>query len=1692
VSEDVCAARIETLRGWADAGIDGRVEYDVARRIAEVDRQWDACLAACEFRDVDGNPGPELRATMEQFRTNEAWVRGIALALEGAPVADGIAVLSSELVGASIDGSVGAPDTATIEYDELEVTGLPLTSGLVNDPVNAANGNFVHADRDIATPGFGAVLDVVRTYNSLAALTATRPAGHFGSGWTSMLDVALDVSDADERVVRMTFTDGAIVTFRADSDSPSSPSGRSWEPNTRRSLVLTEHPAESDDGAAAWTVARDNGRRRFHFDRDGHLIGGSELAANYQVTRADEAVTFTETGSKRWIRYHFTGSTLDSSALDSSALESRAHGGGPVSEVTTSDGRRCCYRYDGAGRCVGVDRAIGDLAYNYDDAGFLTSSVDADGVAFFVNTYDPAGRVVGQVAPHGRRSRFEYLDNGGTRITEDDGASGPEGCRAGPSNLLFHDRGGNLTAMHGSDGQAMRAAYDDRGRLIRHVDRAGAITTYDYANGDLITRRTDPDGLFETNDYDDAGRLVRQTDRSGAVYRFTYDADNPHPVRVDGPEGVNVTITYDDRWLPITVTDGDGVTTGFEWDTDGQLKACVNGAGDRTIVGYDETGQLAEVVEPSGRRSTFELDGAKRVTAAIGVDGVAQRFAYTAAGRVLSMATPGPGSWTASYGDHGDVVSVTDAVGATVGFSHDEVGRIVTTTAPDGLVTTQTWDGLGQLRSVTDPAGGETHQTYDRAGRSLAVTDPDGRTFSREIDELGRTVVLIGPDGATWLRTYHPNGQVATVTDPTGALYRFELDAVGRLVAEVGPDGGRHTFTYSPGSRLLTETTPAGRTTTTTYDPAGRPVAATDDDGVTAALAYGPDGESTAIVGGGSGTRFAYDGAGRVGGWSHGALDGAAGGWDQVAETGSRESISGWNSGLGSGTIGWGLDSLSVGCGKDDPATFSFDPRRLLAEVSEPGGVITRVERDIRGRLTGTTTGRSTTSVDYERSGAIARTVDGSGAVATYRTTPAGQVETILFGDDGGGRGLGIMFDRDDAGRPTAVAAFDGNTLASYRYDACGRLIEAAPATTAERSGDRTTLERDGRGFVTAVAGPNAGVTRYERDADGLVVATIDPTGRRTAFRRTPAGRLQGFADTDAGDVPLPAAASAIEARDSAGRLTVDRHGRHYHYDIAGRLAEATSRSGERWFFTYNDLGLLATDTRTLDGSSGEHRERRSFGYDPGGRLVQVVDTGGATQLTYDSVGRRVGRVDPDGGSLTYTWDGLDRLLAVTTTSADGTTRVRRFSHDGLGHVVAVDDVAVGWDSVITNKPVSIGGQRYLRAGLAVRPAEPGAEWFDGTFDDPYGSAGGDGIRLGFRGELTVDGLVFMGDRVYDPATRAFLSKDPLPPRPGTNGSFASPYLYAWSDPVNYVDPSGREPVSIEEFEAWRERQENNRFERAGQAIVDDPWGSLAMATVVVGGAVLLATPFAPIGAGILVGAASSAAIGLATDNFNPRSVAISGAFGAVPGATSVRTAFAVGATESVATQVLVDGRGLDEINLGEVLFEGTFSAALPFLTSRGSANVVPDGPASDIVPTAPGAALSDTETFYRTMSNAELDSLSATGRLTPRGESFVTQDIGYVQQLATRHPTLYETTVQFDMAPGTRDALVSAGARSPGRAVEEAGLGHLPIIRSGMPDVVHIKGELGAINYGLRSGSADIFNCRITGFCEVVNEQMR
>jgi RHS repeat-associated protein len=63
-------------------------------------------------------------------------------------------------------------------------------------------------------------------------------------------------------------------------------------------------------------------------------------------------------------------------------------------------------------------------------------------------------------------------------------------------------------------------------------------------------------------------------------------------------------------------------------------------------------------------------------------------------------------------------------------------------------------------------------------------------------------------------------------------------------------------------------------------------------------------------------------------------------------------------------------------------------------------------------------------------------------------------------------------------------------------------------------------------------------------------------------------------------------------------------------------------------------------------------------------------------------------------------------------------------------------------------------------------------------------------VAVGADGGLEVAGMEWLGARVYDPASRGFLSVDPLDPHVGA-GWAGNPYSYAGNDPLHALDPLG-------------------------------------------------------------------------------------------------------------------------------------------------------------------------------------------------------------------------------------------------------------------------------------------------------------
>ena len=394
---------------------------------------------------------------------------------------------------------------------------------------------------------------------------------------------------------------------------------------------------------------------------------------------------------------------------------------------------------------------------------------------------------------------------------------------------------------------------------------------------------------------------------------------------------------------------------------------------------------------------------------------------------------------------------------------------------------------------------------------------------------------------------------------------------------------------------------------------------------------------------------------------------------------------------------------------------------------------------------------------------------------------------------------------RDELARPVRVTEAGGEPI-ELRWDQAGRLVER------RRAGRVVGWAYDADGLAAAVRNPDGTSTAYRRDGAGRVTGVEHPLLGRIELHRDPDGRLLDVRDARVTasfgytDGWLTTHEVTTGGRRRSTRLTRDGDGRvvaadldgrpaRYDYDAAGQLCGAADATGE-YRFDYDTAGRLSTETRA---GSGSRRHR----YDAAGQLQVISAPEGEHRVGHDACGRRVAE-DAPGFVRRYTWDPLGRLTAVTT--AGEHTRRTDLHVDALGELAGVDDMPVDRDSadelgsLLALGDTTLIGHGHPWAQAGERGAAPFVpDWQHtpaGRSGDPWGVAENpDAVAIGYRGELTVDGLVWLRHRAYDPATRAFLTPDPLPPVPGTAYA-ANPYHYAGNDPVNAVDPLGLRPLT--------------------------------------------------------------------------------------------------------------------------------------------------------------------------------------------------------------------------------------------------------------------------------------------------------
>ena len=263
----------------------------------------------------------------------------------------------------------------------------------------------------------------------------------------------------------------------------------------------------------------------------------------------------------------------------------------------------------------------------------------------------------------------------------------------------------------------------------------------------------------------------------------------------------------------------------------------------------------------------------------------------------------------------------------------------------------------------------------------------------------------------------------------------------------------------------------------------------------------------------------------------------------------------------------------------------------------------------------------------------------------------------------------------------------------------------------------------------------------------------------------------------------------------------------NYVYDPLNRLTEANYSTGDYYHYAYDSVGNRLTQDTSINGLPSTV----NYGYDIANRLTSVngvnytwdangnLINDGANTYAYDSANRLTSFTSPT-DSATYSYNGLGDRLQQTMNEVP--TNYTLDLNAGLTQVLSDGTTTYAYGFGRISQQSGTTSEYFLSDALgSVRQMtdQAGAITMSKSYD-PYGAvaqtSGTGQSAYGYTGEQqdSYSGLQYLRARYYAIGTGEFISRDDWGGSTSLPISF-NPYVYAYDNPVDYVDPAGTSPL---------------------------------------------------------------------------------------------------------------------------------------------------------------------------------------------------------------------------------------------------------------------------------------------------------
>ncbi len=786
----------------------------------------------------------------------------------------------------------------------------------------------------------------------------------------------------------------------------------------------------------------------------------------------------------------------------------------------------------------------------------------------------------------------------------------------------------------------------------------------------------------------------------------------------------------------------------------------------------------------------------------------------------------------------GKVVQSTDSNDLDETWKYDGFGRLMRHHAPDGSGETTTYSEASFDNSGPLPVAAVFRTSTTADGGGVQHVDID--SFGRQVRTVSRSVASVSASGTAT----HVNVVQETTYDESGRVHQ-----ASRPHLEGDSSQGVTTYTYNKLDELTAVTTADNKTThldrvdfsSLTAAEAGALATST---GAAAVVSYVQDargGVETRVFdfagnlilsldADGGEVDYLHDGFGAVTliDAPHGLIQ------SHYDEVGRLESVDDPDRGLHEYTY-TELDELLThtrpGVNGDSTRiteTFHYDPFGRLKKLESPDG-LRRWQYDQAphgiGRISGAFvdvggTNQHASSTRYE--------YDGVGRLGTLRKSIAGDTFTLST-------------EYTPEGRPRVIN-YPAIGTTPFRVELVtdpetGTLIQTRDADAPTTSYWR--LKQTFQGYLPKIeqVGPAVTTTRFYFDDSGLPSRILTE-----ALGGTIQDESYTFDDNHnlLTRVGRQASTKQTFVHDSLNRLhqVLDSHGEEleridYEPHSTGNITYKTGVGdydydgpyGPNAVHTAGDLSFEYDDSGNQTARFGGAFDEQRLSYTGFGLPYEITSMSAAgtkvAAFDYDAGGGRVLKhdfhlADPSDPDSQHIEDGFHKYVGslyelrgncagASDASCPNPTRTHVYRvYGGSGEVAQVQREQGPNQTVASQRTYYLHGDRLGSASLITAggdgPEAAGTVLREQRYS-PFGTAettvaGADAVSNGFTGQEQDDdtGLTNMGGRLYDSLTGRFLTPDPINPAAGWSQGFDA-YSYVLNSPLNFVDPSGFDPV---------------------------------------------------------------------------------------------------------------------------------------------------------------------------------------------------------------------------------------------------------------------------------------------------------